>query len=395
MSNNETYYTDLMTRYFSGEATPEEVSELSVWVKGDPAHATEFTEFRKSWLMITALHVDEEMEVDQEWGELQNKLDPIGAARRSPMQSVKIPAWRKKSEQEPPFVEEVREEVTQEFSTTESEEPLAVEEVGEVIRMEPEEMDPEGIDWRITLIRVATIAAIVLVLLVPSWIVFHYITTPDSTNITATNEVMETTLPDGTLVTLNASASVSYSEDFGKGIREVELNGEGYFDVARDSIQPFIISSGEVRVEVLGTSFYINTRKNGFDVEVVLVEGSLSLYFEDIHGERKTIIPGEKAELLQANQRIMISQNEDPNFLAWKTRRMIFLDERLDVIVKALNKIYQADIKLASENLAACRLTASFNQQSLESVLNVIKTTLDLSSESNSSEIILFGAGCN
>ena len=261
--------------------------------------------------------------------------------------------------------------------------------------MEPEVIEPEGIDWRIGLIRAATIAAIVLVLLIPTWVVYRYFTTPDITKIMASNEMLETTLSDGTIVTLNAHASISYTEDFGKGIREVEIKGEGYFDVVHDSAQPFILSSGNARIEVLGTAFYVNTTKNGEDVEVVLVVGSLSVYFEDIYGERKTIIPGEKAELIQANQRIVVIPNEDPNFLAWKTRRMIFLDDRLDVIIKTLNKVYQTDIRLGSQGLAACRLTASFNRQSLESVLSVIQATLDLNSESTSSEIILYGAGCN
>jgi len=358
MSTNETYYPDLITRYFSGEATPEEICELSSWVNSDQANASVFNENRKSWLAMTAYQVDEQMDVDQEWRELQKKFS-------------------QEREQELSIL------VTKEF-------PPIEEDAGKLIRMEP-----EGIDWRITLIRVATIAAIVLVLLVPTWIVYRYFTTTDSTKITAANEIIETTLPDGTIVTLNAYASISYTGDFGKETREVELRGEGYFDVVRDLTKPFIISSGHARIEVLGTAFYINAMKNEGDIEVVLVEGSLSVYFEDIHGEGKILIPGEKAELIQANRRIVVSPNENPNFLAWKTHRMIFLDDRLDVIVQTLNKVYQANIRLASEGLAACRLTASFNRQSLESVLSVIQATLDLRTETTSSEIILYGAGCN
>ena len=395
MSTNETYDLKLIIRYFSGEATPEEIRELSIWIKSDPANASAFTEYRKSWLAVTAIQVDEQMDVDHEWDELQNKITPVEPAQRLPLKSLKIPSRKKKPEYSLASIEETTEEGTPEPPAPVFEEPPVVEETSEVIRMEPEIMEPEGIDWRITLIRAATIAAIVLVLLVPTWVVYRYFTTADITKIMATNEMIETTLPDGTIVTLNAYASISHSEDFSKGIREVEVNGECYFDVVRDSTQPFILSSGNARIEVLGTAFYINTMKNGEDVEVVLVEGSLSVYFEDIHGERKTIIPGEKAELIQANQRIVVIPNDDPNFLAWKTRRMIFLDDRLDVIIKTLNKVYQTDIRLGSQGLAACRLTASFNRQSLESVLSVIQATLDLSAETTSSEIILYGAGCN
>ena len=395
MSTNETYDPKLMTRYFSGEATPEEMRELSKWIKSDPANASVFDEYRKSWLAITALQVEEQMDVDQEWDELKKKITSVEPAQRSPLKLVKIPSRKKKPEYSVPSIEETTEKGTPAQPAPVFEEPPAIEETSEVIRMEPEVIEPEGIDWRIGLIRAATIAAIVLVLLIPTWVVYRYFTTPDITKIMASNEMLETTLSDGTIVTLNAHASISYTEDFGKGIREVEIKGEGYFDVVHDSAQPFILSSGNARIEVLGTAFYVNTTKNGEDVEVVLVVGSLSVYFEDIYGERKTIIPGEKAELIQANQRIVVIPNEDPNFLAWKTRRMIFLDDRLDVIIKTLNKVYQTDIRLGSQGLAACRLTASFNRQSLESVLSVIQATLDLNSESTSSEIILYGAGCN
>ena len=73
MSTNETYDPKLMTRYFSGEATPEEMRELSKWIKSDPANASVFDEYRKSWLAITALQVEEQMDVDQEWDELKKK----------------------------------------------------------------------------------------------------------------------------------------------------------------------------------------------------------------------------------------------------------------------------------------------------------------------------------
>ncbi|MBL7138165.1 MAG: DUF4974 domain-containing protein, partial [Bacteroidales bacterium] len=109
----------------------------------------------------------------------------------------------------------------------------------------------------------------------------------------------------------------------------------------------------------------------------------------------KTIIPGEKAELSQANQRIVVFPNEDPNFLAWKTHHLIFLDDRLDMIINTLNKVYQTNVTLANENLASCRLTATFDQQSLESVLSVILATLDLQAENTPSGIILYGNGCN
>ncbi|MFH1161387.1 MAG: FecR domain-containing protein [bacterium] len=353
MDTNETYSPDLITRYFTGEATPEEVHTLSAWVAADPANASVFEESRRSWLAVMAQEIDAQVDLDREWSEIEVKLHPQKQPKVQPNRTV--------TTTKPPVIQ----------------------------------MVPDGIDWRVFLTRASLIAAVIVVLLIPSWIAYRYFTKVEITKLTATTDVLDATLPDGTIVTLNTGSSLEYPEDYGSRSREVTLIGEGYFDVATDSVRLFIIASGDARVKALGTSFYVNTLKEGGNMEVVLVEGSVAVYFEDTWATGKTIIPGEKAELLQASRRIMISPNDDPNFLAWKTRRLVFLDDRLDAIIGTLNKVYNVHIVLAAKNLAGCRLTATFERQSLESVLHVVGATLDLRAETTSTEIVLYGKGCD
>jgi len=347
MNSNDTYYPDLITRYLSGEASQEELSALSAWIQSDPAHAALFDDFRKTWQGVVADQIEQQLDLDREWEALVPKLET-----RNPKP-----------------------------------------ETGEESKVIP--IAGDRLPWQVILIRASLIAAISLVLLIPSWIAYRYFTQTKMVRITASEGVLEKILPDGSLVTLNAFSSLIYSEEYGKTNRDVELKGEGYFEVNRDSLIPFIVNCSNSRIEVLGTSFYVDAGQPGQQVEVILVEGSVTVYLEEARSTGKTIIPGEKARITQADQRIVVTPNENPNFLAWKTFHLVFLDDRLDMVIGTLNKIYQADIILASENLASCRLTATFDQQSLESVLSVIMATLDLQSETTPSGIVLYGKGCD
>lgn len=381
MSINDTYYPDLITRYLSGEAFPEEISALSEWIRSSPDHASLFDEFRKTWKGVAADQVEQQVDPAKEWELLLPKLTGLGAPgkeRRAQSTGQKDSRFG---------IRDSRSEIPQPTignrQPTTSREPKVIQ------------IESNRLPWQVIMIRASLIAAIALVLLIPIWVGYRYFTTSEVIRLSASNEILEALLPDGSMISLNAYSSLTYTEDYGKTNRDVFLNGEGYFEVNRDSLLPFMISCGNSRLEVLGTSFYAHAEQDAGDMGVVLVDGSVAVYFDEARSTGKTIIPGEKAELIQSNQRIIVSPNEDPNFLAWKTYHLIFLDDRLDMIIKTLNKVYQANISLANETLTSCRLTASFNQQSLESVLSVIQVTMDLQAETTSSGIILYGRGCN
>ncbi|NQV02762.1 MAG: FecR domain-containing protein [Bacteroidia bacterium] len=388
MNTHDTYYPDLITRYLSGEASREEISELSTWIQANPEHASIFDEFRKTWLGVVTDQIELQLDLEKEWEALVPKLSG-DRAQGSGHGAQGAGHGAQGTEQR-----DKRSGTIQ--STTYNLQPIAENRqpsVGEEPKVIP--IEKATLPFKVILIRASLIAAIALVLLIPTWVAYRYFTHTDVVRLTASNETLEAFLPDGSMISLNAYSWLSYTEDFGKTNRDIILKGEGYFEVNRDSLLPFVLSCGTSRLEVLGTSFFVDARQAAGTMEVILVEGSVTVYFEEARSTGKTIIPGEKAELNQADQRIVISSNEDPNFLAWKTHHLIFLDDRVDMIINTLNKVYQSDISLANEKLASCRLTATFNQQSLESVLNVILVTLDLRAENTSSGIILYGNGCN
>ena len=400
MDSNETYYTELITRYLAGEATPEEIAGISAWIQQAPENKALFREMHQTWLLMVRQEVEDQVEMKEEWTNLQKRTGGV-------VKPGKPEPFIPRSKSPNPLIDNLRQPHSgSRLSTTDNAKtfPPQKREHLQPLRDIPEPVEPEvpvvdleekRTDWRIYAIRFATIAAIILVLLIPTWMVIQYILQEDVNRIAASDQVLETTLPDGTRVTLNAFSSLIVPEEFGRTSREIALLGQGYFEVFYDPGLPFIITIGDARIEVKGTSFYVDAPNPESNVSVVLVEGSVALYFAQNTQPPKTMIPGERAEMNRSENKITIIQNDDPNFLAWKTQRIIFFDDSLDKIISTLNKVYQSNISLGSDELATCRMTATFNRQPLESVLKVLEATLDLRFEqTNDGSIILYGDGC-
>jgi len=176
-------------------------------------------------------------------------------------------------------------------------------------------------------------------------------------------------LPDGSVVSLHAGSKLTYPEEFASNTRNVELDGEAYFKVAHDKTKPFIVASGEARVEVLGTEFNVNTKSPAGNMEVVLTTGKVSVYYTEKPKDNVLLLPGEKAELITDQKFIRKSANSDANYMAWKTRVLVFNNETLGQVLKTLQNVYQTPVMLSDQKLSDFRVTASFNEQSLESVL--------------------------
>jgi len=235
------------------------------------------------------------------------------------------------------------------------------------------------------------IAAVMAILAVPLFLVFHYLGHPGLNEISANTGRMDAILPDGSKVTLNSGALLQYPDHLKGKIRSVNIKGEAYFDVAHDAAKPFIISSGEIRVEVRGTSFYINTQSASGDFELVLTSGKVELYFNGRSGHPEILVPGQKAVI--RDHTISIFPNSDPNYMAWKTRKIAFNNVSLNDVAATLSKVYQTDIHL-DPLLARCRLTATFDNQSFASVLNVLKATLDIDIRNSGTLVEISGKGC-
>jgi ferric-dicitrate binding protein FerR (iron transport regulator) len=205
--------------------------------------------------------------------------------------------------------------------------------------------------------------------------------------VTAQNEIENVILPDGTNIDLNAGAVIRYPDKFGL-IRKVELSGTAFFKVTRDEKHPFVIQAHEAQIQVLGTSFLVKSSNQ--KTEVVVKSGKVSLANT---GAGKVILTKGEHGILQDN-RLLETQNQDRNFMAWKTKEIIFDDDSLTYVIEKINEVYHSHIHLKNRSTAGCSLSAHFENETLEDVLTVVSTTLNLKINRKNGIIELEGESC-
>ena len=189
------------------------------------------------------------------------------------------------------------------------------------------------------------------------------------------------TLPDGTVVTLNSNSKLNFPKHFSGKYREVSIEGEAFFEVKPDASKPFVISAGKARIKVLGTSFNVCARPGDNMVEVVVETGKVQVGCQKLSEQPcKNLIltPGEKGVLFTSNNELKKSLNEDRNITAWKTHDLVFQNTRLEEVINNLEKVYHSDIQLSDPALNELVLTAHFNNQSIDFILEVVRLTFNL-----------------
>jgi len=188
-------------------------------------------------------------------------------------------------------------------------------------------------------------------------------------------------LTDGTQVWLNKNSKLSVNPTFGKATREVELDGEAFFEVERNEQSPFIIKTNESVVTVLGTSF--NVKESAESTTVSVASGKVRL-----EGDVKKVEPikGERGVHDYKNDAVGKTEPASPNDLVWKTGRFIFKAQTLASVVNQLEHHYDISVKVENPQLFNCEISAVMKATELGAVLEkvaaVVKAEIEVVSES-------------
>ncbi len=183
-------------------------------------------------------------------------------------------------------------------------------------------------------------------------------------------------LPDGTKVFLNSKTSLSYPVAFNSYTRDVKLTGEAYFEVAENKKQPFIVNTGKIKVEVTGTEFKASNYPDEDLTEIVLVKGNISLFQGEYLGKKKIIKslePGDKATCIESENSLYCETVDVEKYISWKDGILMFRDDSMQDVVRRLNRWFNVDIKLTSNKLKDYVYTATFQDESLVQILDLLK----------------------
>ncbi len=186
---------------------------------------------------------------------------------------------------------------------------------------------------------------------------------------TADNQRENITLPDGSLVNLNSNSMLEYSESFSKENREVKLNGEAFFSVAKDARHPFVITTGNAKITVLGTRFDVCTR--GERTKVFVKEGKVKLSNDKRNFESVKLTSGQMGMIVK--NEAPVAENAGFNFMpGWINGTLEFDRTKLSAVLSELERFYNIKIITGKEDLTGITLTGTFKSTNADSVVAMI-----------------------
>ena len=236
------------------------------------------------------------------------------------------------------------------------------------------------------------IAAVLVVLFGLWFVAAKQFTTPqnDVLSFKSGNQSIEKILPDGTKILLSKNSEITYPKSFEGDTREINLSGEGFFDVHHDSAHPFIIHTQGTDVKVLGTSF--NVRAYNAQVQVLVKTGRVQF---SKNNKQVILTKGQKGEILANVDTIIKSEIAEVETVTKdKLNSFVFNKMSLGEVADALSKKFNKDVKFSQDKIKNCKLTATFENENLENIIAVIAETFGLKVDNQADTILLIGEGC-
>ncbi len=211
-------------------------------------------------------------------------------------------------------------------------------------------------------------------------------------------------LPDGSKVTLNSGSYLKYPVTFGANTREVEFEGEAYFDISKSKKIPFIVSTSDIHIKVLGTTFNVKSYPEDKNIETTLVTGAVEIF------NKKNETQPAKHIYLKPNQKISIPKNSNESnteiektnsgpakntkvvptviletninttdYTAWKDNKLVFDNEKFSDIMVKMERWYDVSIEIHSPEISEDRFSGKFEKETLQQSLDAISLIAPIS----------------
>jgi transmembrane sensor len=191
--------------------------------------------------------------------------------------------------------------------------------------------------------------------------------------VLAKQAVLNDTLPDGSVVTINKGSSISYNSKLKGETRKVKLKGEAFFNVTPNKKKPFVISVNDVQITVVGTSF--NVKNINGNTEVVVETGIVQV---TRGGKTVELNANEKTEVHAQDSVLNKEQVRDKLYNYYRTKQFVCDETPLWKLVEVVNEAYNSHIVIGNPGIRNLTITTTFDNESLEQVLNVIKETFNI-----------------
>lgn len=245
--------------------------------------------------------------------------------------------------------------------------------------------------WRRRWIQITKYAAVIALLVTSSLGVYSLLNTPETQQMITANvksdSKSEIILPDGTKVQLNGATTITYDVNSSKQ-RLVQLSGEAFFDVAKNPDCPFRVIANGLQIEVVGTSFNVNTYKKGV-VETSLLTGQIKISGGSLPQEY-ILTPGEKATYSSINNALKITQADVHVETGWCDDYLIFDSEPLIDVIEEIERWYGVEIELRYPQIGQDLLSGSFRHENIQNVIHSLSLQYKFKYEIHKDKITIY-----
>ncbi len=328
MGQLEDYIIEIIGKQLNGTATAAELDQLEQWLNKDPLlNHEEYNTYKRLWVETGELADNLVFDSQAAWKKLDSRIQQKAAARK------------------------------------------------------------QGI-FHLARTRWMVAAAVLLAVVAATWLLVSRQATTDLT-ITASTDNQAIRLGDGSTVTLRKGATLVYPAAFSSGARKLQLNGDAFFVVEKNSRSAFIVTTANAEIKVLGTSFFVHATADSADVFVN--SGRIRFTNKNQKSSFVELNANEAATLIM--NRLEKKTVKNANYIAWQTGILDFNDEPLDQVVQDLNDYYADSVVLSPELdtvAASIAVNAHFNKEPLDEVLKEITLATQIHSRRESNRIILY-----
>lgn len=339
---NREYYIELIYKSLSGEISIEEKSQLDNWLNATESNQKEMAVIEKMWSMSSNFTKDLDVDLDKDFAQLEQKIN-----------TERI---------------EIKKEA--------------------IIRTMP--MAQKRAWW-----KPLSVAAAVVFLAGA----FFFLNQNNSAATqlameTGANEIKEIQLADGSKVWLNENSKLTYDDKMDGVTRQVALSGEAFFEVAKNPNQPFVISTRDTEVKVLGTSFEVRAFDEETKTEVVVKTGKVSL------GKKGSLKPliltkNQRGSFDTTTNKYSRGEAKNMNSISWQNQVLDFDNIPLEKVLKDLESHFDIQLTLANSDLLNCTFGSIFNEPKQQETLEAICRVFDLKLvEINKKSFRLEGGRC-
>ena len=249
----------------------------------------------------------------------------------------------------------------------------------------------ENPSQKINLTRLVKYAAVVALILISGWGIFISINNPKEiiyTEIKVNNaEHKEIVLPDSTKVILNAGSYIRYPNDFDGKTRDIQIDGEAFFDVYKDQNKPFIVHTQKVDIKVLGTAFNVKSYNNDEQVTVSVQSGKVQVDMEEamtrLIANEQLVLDKQTGEFQRKNEDVKLATS-------WINGGLYFNKTPIHSVVQELERMYNCRITFQEGAIYDVIIYGEHDNKSLESVLKSIQYTTDIKYKKKGNQIVLY-----